>query len=83
MIELQVVYNCTSFCTTHDSSCLIFYGFKIVIIFNSSKIKHLFHFNQPWYFFFFFDTYAATAVAIAVAAGAGADAGAADDLMVI
>ena len=61
-----------------------FYGFKIVIIFNSSKIKHLFYFNQPWYFFLFFDT-AVDAVAADTVAAATAtpDAtAAAADLMV-
>ena len=39
---LQVVYNCTQFCTTRDSSLLYFSSFEIIIIFISSKIKRIF-----------------------------------------
>ena len=67
-----IVYNCTQFCTTRDSSLLYFLRLHFAIIFISSKIKrNIFYFNQPWYSFFLFDT-AATAAADAVAAVATA-----------
>ena len=82
MSNLQVVYNCTQFCTTRGSSLLYFLRLHFAIIFISSKIKrNIFYFNQPWYSFFFFDT-AATAAADAVAAVATAAVAAVALLMV-